>query len=78
MSKTYTETEVKEIYAYAIEQLGFDAGAICQWSGVDKISLDDWKEAYWKTINEYARYEFQCGARKERERIVEYLLNKNK
>lgn len=75
--KTYTETEVKEIYANLIDQIGHDAGAVCNWSGVDTVSLEDWKKAWWEALQEYGKYEQRCGAHNERKRIAEELLKPN-
>lgn len=75
--KTYTETEVKEIYAHLIEQIGHDAGAVCNWSGVDTVSLEDWKKAWWQALQDYGNYEHEIGAYKEREKIARGLLKQN-
>lgn len=75
--KTYTELEVKEIYAQLINQIGHDAGSVCNWSGVDTVSLEDWKKAWWQALREYGEEEQQCGAYRERERIAKQLLKEN-
>ncbi len=75
--KTYTETEVKEIYALLVNQIGFDAGAVCNWSGVDSVSLDVWKAAWWQHFQEYGKYEQEIGSYNERKRIAEELLKLN-
>jgi hypothetical protein len=78
MSKqTYTETDIKEIYAMLIEQIGFDAGAVCNWSGVDTVSLEDWKASWWQHLREYGEYEQRIGAYNERKRIAGELLALN-
>lgn len=78
MSKTYTETEVKKIYADLIEQIGCDAGFVCQWSGVDFVSLEVWKNAWNKSLREHEEYLQRIGAHNERKRIAEQLLELNK
>lgn len=75
--KTYTELEVKEIYAQLIEQIGADGGAVCKWSGVDTLSLEDWKKAWWQALQDYGKYEQECGAYNERKRIAAELLKLN-
>lgn len=75
--KSYTETEVKEIYALLIDQVGHDSGAVCNWSGVDTVSLEDWKKAWWQALQEYGEYERSRGAYRERKRIAEELLKLN-
>lgn len=75
--KTYTEAEVKEIYALLIEQIGCDAGAVCNWSGVDTVSLEDWKKAWWQALQRYGDYEQKIGAYNERKRIATELLKLN-
>lgn len=77
MTKTYTELDIKEIYAQLIEQIGADSGAVCNWSGADKVSLEDWKKAWWVALQDYGEYERKCGAYDERKRIAAELLKLN-
>lgn len=74
MTKTYTELEVKEIYANLIEQIGHDSGAVCNWSGYDTVSLDDWKKAWWEALQEHCDYERDRGRFFERQRIASELM----
>lgn len=76
-SKTYSELDIKQIYADLIEQIGHDAGAVCHWEGVDSISLDEWKKAWWAEWNSHTEYEKRNGAYHERARIAAELLKIN-
>lgn len=75
--KTYTELDIKEIYANLIEQIGADGGAVCNWCGVDTVSLEDWKKAWWEALQDYGEYERERGAYDERKRIAAELLKLN-
>lgn len=77
MNETYTELEIKEIYANLIEQIGADSGAVCGYCGIDTISLNVWKKAWWSALQDYAKYEQEIGAYNERKRISEDLLKLN-
>lgn len=78
MNKTYTELEIKEIYANLIEQIGADGGSVCNWSGIDTVSLDGWKKAWWTALQSYADYERNQGRYLERQRIASELLEYEK
>lgn len=73
----YYEIDLKKIYADLIEQIGHDAGAVCKWNGVDSISLEDWKKAWWEEFRSYTQYEQEHGAYHERERIIKELTKLN-
>lgn len=75
--KTYTELDIKEIYAQLIDQMGHDAGTVCNWSGYDTVSLDDWKKAWWEAFNDHCKYEQECATYNERKRIAAELLKLN-
>lgn len=77
MTKTYTELEVKEIYAQLIERMGHDAGAVYNWSGYDTVSLDDWGKAWWAAFNDHCKYEQEIAKYNERKRIAAELLKLN-
>lgn len=57
----YTLTEVKEMYAQLIERMGHDAGAVCNWSGVDNATLEQWDKAWWAAFNDICEFERNCA-----------------
>lgn len=76
-SMTYTEQDIKLIYANLIEQIGWDSGACCEWMGYDALSVEEWKAQWWRCLQEYGRYEQSIGAFDERKRIAHELLTLN-
>lgn len=77
MSKTYTETEVKKIYADLIEGIGSDAASVCHWAGIDSVSLEDWKRGWHEALRSHEDYLQRIGAYNERKRIAKQLLELN-
>jgi len=53
---TYSKEEVKQILANLIESIGHDAGAVCKWSGVNAITVEEWRNAVFKSMNEFHAY----------------------
>jgi hypothetical protein len=53
---TYTRIEVKQILAILIDSIGHDVGSICHWNGVDSITVDEWRNATFKAMNEFHEY----------------------
>ena len=70
----YTSTEVKEIYAQLIERMGCDAEAVCNWPGVDGVSLKDWDEAWWQAFQDTC--EFEKNQAKESYRLLVNEISK--
>lgn len=65
----------KEVYANIIDSMGHDAGAVCNWNGVESVSIEDWHKAWWEAFNEQCEYERLQGAMHERKRIIAPLQN---
>lgn len=75
--KTYTETDIKLIYADLIERMGCDVGAVCNWSGADSVSLETWEKAWWQAFVDTCEHEKDCGRYLERNRIAQELIRLN-
>lgn len=70
---SYTREEVKGIMADLIERMGCDAGAVCQWQGVDACSLEDWGRAWWEAFLDVCNFEASSAKIAERNKIIKLL-----
>lgn len=75
--ESYSLSEVKQIYAELINQIGHDAGACCNWNGYDTLTLDEWKTAWWQEFQSYTTYERENAIHYERARLAAELLKLN-
>jgi hypothetical protein len=70
---TYTKEEVKHILANIIESRGYDSASLCKWSGVNVLTVDEWRSEVVKMIDNHYKYGVRGGMYQARTLLVNEL-----